>query len=114
MFDPFTVRIAIGAVAKTERKVISVIEGINMGSAYGLNEENKDIHITHLPMVPHVEGVFEGEKIKFENIDVSSDQNAVKEMVKKSGQMGTPVIDIEGKIIVGFDRRLIEKELGLK
>lgn len=41
--------------------------------------------------------------IKFQDIDVSSDQNAAQEMVKKSGQMGVPVIDIDGQFVVGFD-----------
>ena len=36
-----------------------------------------------------------------------------REIVEKSGQMGVPVIDIEGEIIVGFDKGEIEKALGL-
>ncbi|MFH1182327.1 MAG: glutaredoxin domain-containing protein [Candidatus Woesearchaeota archaeon] len=51
--------------------------------------------------------------ILFEEIDVSKDQNAAVEMVKKSGQMGVPVIDMDGTIIVGFDREAIEKKLNL-
>ena len=50
-------------------------------------------------------------KIEFEDIDVGADQKAAEEMVKKSGQMGVPVIDINGKIIVGFDKEEIEKAL---
>lgn len=49
--------------------------------------------------------------IPFEDIDVSKDQNAAQEMVKKSSQMGVPVIDIDGTIIVGFDRDAIQKNL---
>lgn len=52
--------------------------------------------------------------IKFEDVDVSQNQEEAKEMVKKSGQMGVPVIDINGKIIVGFDQEAIKKELKLK
>ncbi len=51
--------------------------------------------------------------VDFENIDVSLDQTAVEEMVKKSGQMGVPVLDIDGEIIVGFDRERIKQALGL-
>jgi|TARA_Y100000310_G_scaffold320927_1_gene377870 glutaredoxin-like YruB-family protein len=50
-------------------------------------------------------------KVKFEDIDVGADQKAADEMVKKSGQMGVPVIDIDGKIIVGFDKGEMEKLL---
>ena len=51
--------------------------------------------------------------IVFENIDVGSNPEKAKEMVAKSGQMGVPVIDIDGKIIVGFDKETISKELGI-
>jgi len=51
--------------------------------------------------------------IAFENIDVGVDQEAAKEMMDKSGQMGVPVIDIDGQIIVGFDKPAVSKALGL-
>ena len=51
--------------------------------------------------------------VAFENYDVGSDQAKADEMVKISGQMGVPVVDIEGEIIVGFDRDKIKKALGL-
>jgi len=47
--------------------------------------------------------------VKFQ--DVGADQKAANEMVEKSGQMGVPVTDIDGKIIVGFDKEAIEKAL---
>jgi glutaredoxin 3 len=56
---------------------------------------------------------FKENKIAFEDIDVSENQEAALEMVEKSGQMGVPVIDIDGAIIVGFDREAIEKKLKL-
>jgi len=49
--------------------------------------------------------------VKFQDIDVGADQKAANEMVEKSGQMGVPVTDIDGKIIVGFDKEAIEKAL---
>ena len=49
--------------------------------------------------------------IKFKDIDVSQDQKAYKEIVDKSGQMGVPQIEINGKVIVGFDQEAIEAEL---
>ncbi len=42
-------------------------------------------------------------KIAYTNVDVSSSEKAAQEMMKKSGQMGVPVLDINGKIMVGFD-----------
>lgn len=51
--------------------------------------------------------------ISFKELDVGEDRDALKEMREKSGQMGVPVVDIEGKIIVGFDREAISRELGI-
>lgn len=56
----------------------------------------------------------EQNNIEFEYIDVSEDQKAAQEMIKKSGQMGVPVLDINGTIIIGFNREAIKKALGLK
>lgn len=52
--------------------------------------------------------------LEFEDIDVSQDQAALDEMVEKSGQMGVPVSDINGEIVVGFDREKIVKLLDIK
>lgn len=51
--------------------------------------------------------------VEFTDIDVSADQAKAEEMVEKSGQMGVPVIDVDGKIIVGFDKEELKKALGL-
>lgn len=53
-------------------------------------------------------------KIPFTNVDVSTDKKGAEEMVKKSGQMGVPVTDIEGKIIVGFNEAELKSSLNLK
>lgn len=49
--------------------------------------------------------------VPFTDIDVSENQHAAAEMVNKSGQTGTPVIDIDGTIIVGFDQKAIVEAL---
>ncbi len=50
-------------------------------------------------------------KIAFRDINVASDLKAAEEMVQKSGQMGVPVIDIDGIVIVGYDVSAIKKAL---
>lgn len=47
---------------------------------------------------------FNRHKVKYEVKDVSEDRASLEEMVQKSGQMGVPVIDIDGEITVGFDQ----------
>ncbi len=54
---------------------------------------------------------FRENKVPFTEYDVSRDQRRADEMVKKSGQMGVPVIDINGRIIVGFNKTEIEHSL---
>ena len=54
---------------------------------------------------------FKENKIEYKEINVEQDQKKAEEMIQKSGQMGVPVIDIDGKIIVGFDKEALEKAL---
>lgn len=51
--------------------------------------------------------------VDFEEINVAEDRDGAMEMIRKSGQMGVPVIDINGTIIIGFDKTAIEKALNL-
>lgn len=55
-----------------------------------------------------------GKEISFESIDVSADQKGLDEMIMKSGQMGVPVIDIDGTIIIGFDKGKINNLLKIE
>ncbi|MBI9100512.1 MAG: NrdH-redoxin [Spirochaetaceae bacterium] len=54
---------------------------------------------------------FKENNIKFTDFNVMVNPQKAKEMVDKSGQRGVPVIDINGKIIVGFNQSEIEKNL---
>ena len=54
---------------------------------------------------------FRERKIPFTEYNVASDQRKADEMVRTSGQMGVPVIDIHGKIIVGFNQPEVERAL---
>ncbi len=51
--------------------------------------------------------------IKFRDVDVSKDQKAAEAMVKRSGQQGVPQTDINGQIVIGFDKKKIDKLLGI-
>lgn len=46
--------------------------------------------------------------VKYKDIDIEKDATAAQEMVEKTGQMGIPVIDIDGTVIIGFDRPRID------
>lgn len=51
--------------------------------------------------------------IQYREVDVSRDQKAAEEMVRRSGQQGVPQTDINGEIIVGFDKTRINRLLGI-
>lgn len=76
----------------------------------------KNVKVYSTPTCPYcirVKQFLKENNVAFEDINVAADQAKGEEMVKISGQMGVPVLDIEGKIIVGFDREEIKKELGI-
>ena len=50
-------------------------------------------------------------EIEFEDFNVAEDHEKAKEMMKKSGQQGVPVLDVNGEIIVGFDKAKIDAAL---
>ncbi|MEW5825379.1 MAG: Uxx-star family glutaredoxin-like (seleno)protein [Candidatus Bipolaricaulota bacterium] len=51
--------------------------------------------------------------VAFSEVDVSADMQKAREMVEKSGQYGVPVVDVDGEVVVGFDRVRIDSLLGL-
>ena len=66
------------------------------------------------PWCHKVEEFLNKHKVKYKSIDVGKNEKAAQEMIEKSGQMGVPVLDINGKIIVGYDESGIKKALKLK
>lgn len=77
---------------------------------------NKQVKIYTTPTCPYcvrAKQFLQDNNIIFESIDVSTNQIAAEEMIKKSGQMGVPVLDIDGQIIVGFYKERIKEALGL-
>ena len=54
------------------------------------------------PYCIYAKNYFEQNNIPFEYVDVTKDREKAKEMIEKSGQMGVPVVDINGEVIVGF------------
>lgn len=57
---------------------------------------------------------FKEHNIEFQKLDVFSDEKAREEMIQKSGQLGVPVIDVNGQIVLGFDKPKLSQLLGIK
>ena len=64
------------------------------------------------PWCVKVKNYLKSENIEFEELNVQDDMTAREEMIKKSNQMGVPVLDINDNIIIGFDKPAILKALG--
>ena len=63
------------------------------------------------PYCKMVKNFLEEKGVTFTEKDVSVDRDAAKYMIKKSGQMGVPQVELDGKFIVGFDRTALEEAL---
>jgi len=67
----------------------------------------------HCPYCKLAKDYFASHNVPFEEKNVEQDEDALRHMVHLSGQMGVPVIDIDGTIVVGFDRHQIDHVLGI-
>ncbi len=65
------------------------------------------------PYCHHAKEFLKEKGVDFEEIDVSKDQEAAKRMIQGTGQMGVPVIEINGKFIVGFNKKKMEELLSI-
>jgi glutaredoxin-like YruB-family protein len=81
-----------------------------------MTKKRQSVKIYATPTCPYcniAKAFLRENKVDFTDIDVSRDRAAAREMIEKSGQMGVPVLDIDGKLIVGFDRDAIKKALDI-
>ncbi|MFR5265741.1 glutaredoxin family protein [Clostridium sp.] len=66
---------------------------------------------TTCPWCVKAKDYLKAKNLEYVDLNVSEDMEAREEMIKKSNQMGVPVLDINGKIIVGFDRKAIDEAI---
>lgn len=112
-------------------KLVKTLKGCNTSEYYkslfenslfiaqktGSDKPQKRVTIYSTPTCSwctRIKQYLDSKKIKYRDIDVSKDQKAAEAMAKKSGQQGVPQTDINGQIIVGFDKAKIDKLLDIK
>ncbi len=88
-------------------------------SAINKNNEKKSkrVIVYSTPTCPHcttIKNYLKDNRITFRDIDVSRDQNMAQQMVRKSGQQGVPQVEINGRIVVGFDKPKIDELLEIR
>jgi glutaredoxin 3 len=78
-----------------------------------MKKENKVIvySTSTCPYCIYAKDYFKENNVPFEEVNVGLDRVRAQEMVTKSGQMGVPVIDINGEIVVGFQPEVFDKLL---
>ncbi len=80
-------------------------------------KQQKRVIIFTTPSCPHcnhAKRYLRERGIRFRDVDVSRDPAAARDMIRRSGQQGVPVIDIGGKIVVGFNKAEVDRLLGLQ
>ena len=65
------------------------------------------------PWCQRAKSYLRSKSVPFKEVDVSRDQQAARDLVRRTGQMGVPVIEIDGRPVVGFDQRQVDRLLGL-
>ncbi len=76
---------------------------------------NKQVTVYSTPTCPYchqVKDYLKQKGVEFTDLNVASDLEARNNMVQKSGQLGVPVIDVDGQMVVGFNRAKLEEILG--
>jgi glutaredoxin 3 len=83
-----------------------------MDSEIKENQDGVKVYSTNsCPYCTMAKSYLSGKGVNYQDINVGFDRKGAMEMIKKSGQMGVPVLDIKGKIIVGFDKAAIDAAL---
>jgi len=80
-------------------------------------KKSKKVVVYTTPTCPHcttLKNYLKESKINFRDVDVSKDQKMAEQMVKKSGQQGVPQIEINGRVVVGFNKPKIDELLEIR
>lgn len=76
----------------------------------------KEVKVYSTPTCPYctmVKKYLEDNSIHYQDINVAEDRAALDDIVNRSGQMGVPVIDIDGDLVIGFNQAQLKEKLGL-
>lgn len=66
------------------------------------------------PWCQRAKGYLRSQGVPFKEVDVSRDPKAANDLVRRTGRVGVPVIEIDGRPVVGFDQRQIDRLLGIR
>ena len=96
---------------------VSLLENNLYVSQQQEEQPRKRVIVYSTPTCPHcnnLKNYLRKNQIQFRDVDVSKDQKMAQELVRKSGQQGVPQAEINGRIIVGFNKPKIDELLGIQ
>lgn len=82
----------------------------------GTKGKHHRVVVFSTPTCPHCRSVkryLEQHGISYVDVDVSRDAAAARDMVRRTGEQGVPQLEIDGRMVVGFNRAKIDRLLGL-
>ena len=77
----------------------------------------KEVKVYSTPTCPYcsmVKKFLDDNGISYQDVNVAEDREALDDIVNRSGQMGVPVIDIDGELVVGYNQVQLKEKLELK
>jgi glutaredoxin 3 len=77
---------------------------------------DKKVKVYSTPTCPYckmAKKFLEDNSIPYQDLNVAEDRKALDDIVRRSGQMGVPVIDIDGELVLGFNQVRLKEKLGL-
>jgi glutaredoxin-like YruB-family protein len=77
---------------------------------------DKEVKVYSTPACPYckmVKKFLEDNSIPYNDLNVAEDKAALEDIVSRSGQMGVPVIDIDGELVIGYNQVQLKEKLGL-
>ncbi len=95
----------------------SVFENLVFHAVSGTEKPQKRVTVYSTPSCSWcttIKNYLTSNGIRFKDVDVSKDQKAAEEMVRRSGQQGVPQTNINGQVVVGFDKEKINRLLGIE
>jgi len=99
---------------QTESSYHSLISGRQLGSSPSAKGKAKQVTVYSTPTCSWcttLKTYLDSQKISYREINIASDPSAAEAMVRKSGQQGVPQTEINGQMIVGFNKARINQLL---
>ena len=115
-FEEGQLKITVKGCHRPEQFVAAFEKTVFVVSGNGEEKPRKNVTVYTTPTCTWCNAIkrhLQENSIAFREINVAADQKAAEAMVQRSGQQGVPQTDINGEVVVGFDKPRINRLLGI-